>query len=57
MLEKTTLVGDDLPGIMTAFSGSFDGPNYYEFDFEFPGNIGVPYLVYTNIYVNGFWYK
>ncbi|RVW26803.1 Xyloglucan endotransglucosylase/hydrolase protein 9 [Vitis vinifera] len=33
---------------------SSDGPNHNEFDFEFLGNTtGEPYLVQTNIYVNG----
>lgn len=33
---------------------SSDGANHNEFDFEFLGNTtGEPYLVQTNIYVNG----
>jgi len=33
---------------------SSDGPNHNEFDFEFLGNTtGEPYIVQTNIYVNG----
>lgn len=33
---------------------SSDGPNHNEFDFEFLGNTtGEPYLVQTNVYVNG----
>lgn len=33
---------------------SSEGPNHDELDFEFLGNIsGEPYLVQTNVYVNG----
>lgn len=33
---------------------SSDGPNHDELDFEFLGNqSGEPYLVQTNVYVNG----
>lgn len=33
---------------------SSDGPKHHEFDFEFLGNTtGEPYLVQTNVYVNG----
>lgn len=58
MFGKTTvqlkLVGGDSAGTVTAFYMSSDGPNHHEFDFEFLGNTtGEPYLVQTNVYVNG----
>ncbi|KAK1372878.1 hypothetical protein POM88_029071 [Heracleum sosnowskyi] len=44
----------DSAGIVTAFYMSSEGPNHDELDFEFLGNIsGEPYLVQTNVYVNG----
>ncbi|MBA0815817.1 hypothetical protein Gohar_000549, partial [Gossypium harknessii] len=43
------LVEGDSAGTMSS-----DGPNHNEFDFEFLGNTtGEPYLVQTNVYVNG----
>ncbi|KAL5972861.1 Xyloglucan endotransglucosylase protein 6 [Asimina triloba] len=66
MYGKTTvqikLVEGDSAGTVTAFyvirvdfdQMSSEGPNHHEFDFEFLGNTsGEPYLVQTNIYVNG----
>ncbi|XP_077226905.1 xyloglucan endotransglucosylase protein 6-like [Tasmannia lanceolata] len=58
MFGKTTiqikLVEGDSAGTVTAFYMSSDGPNHNEFDFEFLGNTtGEPYLVQTNVYVNG----
>ncbi|XP_030544409.1 xyloglucan endotransglucosylase protein 6 [Rhodamnia argentea] len=48
------LVEGDSAGTVTAFYMSSDGPNHNEFDFEFLGNTtGEPYLVQTNLYVNG----
>ncbi|CAM8937371.1 unnamed protein product [Rhodiola kirilowii] len=48
------LVDGDSAGTVTAFYMSSDGPNHNEFDFEFLGNTtGEPYLVQTNVYVNG----
>ncbi|CAK9161379.1 unnamed protein product [Ilex paraguariensis] len=48
------LVEGDSAGTVTAFYMSSDGPNHNEFDFEFLGNTtGEPYLVQTNVYVNG----
>ncbi|KAL3848941.1 hypothetical protein ACJIZ3_010823 [Penstemon smallii] len=48
------LVGGDSAGTVTAFYMSSDGPYHNEFDFEFLGNTtGEPYLVQTNVYVNG----
>ncbi|KAL5731054.1 xyloglucan:xyloglucosyl transferase [Ranunculus cassubicifolius] len=58
MFGKTTvqikLVGGDSAGTVTAFYMSSDGPTHNEFDFEFLGNTtGEPYIVQTNVYVNG----
>ncbi|XP_010267848.1 PREDICTED: xyloglucan endotransglucosylase/hydrolase protein 9 [Nelumbo nucifera] len=58
LFGKTTiqikLVEGDSAGTVTAFYMSSDGPNHNEFDFEFLGNTtGEPYLVQTNVYVNG----
>ncbi|XP_068667911.1 xyloglucan endotransglucosylase protein 6-like [Aristolochia californica] len=58
LFGKTTiqiqLVEGDSAGTVTAFYMSSDGPTHNEFDFEFLGNTtGEPYLVQTNIYVNG----
>ncbi|XP_071692609.1 xyloglucan endotransglucosylase protein 6-like [Rutidosis leptorrhynchoides] len=48
------LVQGDSAGTVTAFYMSSDGPKHHEFDFEFLGNTtGEPYLVQTNVYVNG----
>nr|GMD38461.1 xyloglucan endotransglucosylase/hydrolase protein 9-like [Ipomoea batatas] len=48
------LVEGDSAGTVTAFYMSSDGPKHHEFDFEFLGNTsGEPYLVQTNVYVNG----
>ncbi|XP_010910122.2 xyloglucan endotransglucosylase protein 6 [Elaeis guineensis] len=48
------LVEGDSAGTVTAFYMSSDGANHHEFDFEFLGNTtGEPYLVQTNMYVNG----
>ncbi|XP_059661022.1 xyloglucan endotransglucosylase protein 6 [Cornus florida] len=48
------LVEGDSAGTVTAFYMSSDGSNHNEFDFEFLGNTtGEPYLVQTNVYVNG----
>ncbi|KAK8940880.1 Xyloglucan endotransglucosylase/hydrolase protein 9 [Platanthera zijinensis] len=51
------LVGGDSAGTVTAFYMSSEGANHLnhnEFDFEFLGNTtGEPYLVQTNVYVNG----
>ncbi|CAM8906191.1 unnamed protein product [Rhodiola kirilowii] len=48
------LVDGDSAGTVTAFYMSSDGPKHNEFDFEFLGNTtGEPYLVQTNVYVNG----
>ncbi|KAF9589338.1 hypothetical protein IFM89_022674 [Coptis chinensis] len=41
-------------GVNVCSQMSSDGPNHNEFDFEFLGNTtGEPYLVQTNIYING----
>ncbi|KAF8409443.1 hypothetical protein HHK36_005519 [Tetracentron sinense] len=58
LFGKTTiqikLVEGDSAGTVTAFYMSSEGPNHNEFDFEFLGNTtGEPYLVQTNLYVNG----
>ncbi|CAN6457901.1 unnamed protein product [Victoria cruziana] len=48
------LVEGDSAGTVTAFYMASDGPAHNEFDFEFLGNTtGEPYLVQTNVYVNG----
>ncbi|KAK1388978.1 Xyloglucan endotransglucosylase/hydrolase [Heracleum sosnowskyi] len=48
------LVEGDSAGTVTAFYMSSDGPKHHEFDFEFLGNTsGEPYIVQTNVYVNG----
>lgn len=48
------LVEGDSAGTVTAFYMSSEGQNHHEFDFEFLGNTtGEPYLVQTNVYVNG----
>ncbi|KAK6134870.1 hypothetical protein DH2020_031411 [Rehmannia glutinosa] len=48
------LVEGDSAGTVTAFYMSSEGPYHNEFDFEFLGNTtGEPYLVQTNVYVNG----
>ncbi|KAK9052024.1 hypothetical protein SSX86_028652 [Deinandra increscens subsp. villosa] len=48
------LVGGDSAGTVTAFYMSSEGAKHHEFDFEFLGNTtGEPYLVQTNVYVNG----
>ncbi|KAL2474652.1 Xyloglucan endotransglucosylase/hydrolase protein 9 [Abeliophyllum distichum] len=51
---KIKLVEGDSAGTVTAFYMSSEGPYHNEFDFEFLGNTtGEPYLVQTNVYVNG----
>ncbi|KAK3010785.1 hypothetical protein RJ639_011311 [Escallonia herrerae] len=48
------LVEGDSAGTVTAYYMSSEGPKHHEFDFEFLGNTtGEPYLVQTNVYVNG----
>lgn len=48
------LVEGDSAGTVTAYYMSSEGPTHNEFDFEFLGNTtGEPYVVQTNIYVNG----
>ncbi|KAL9244420.1 hypothetical protein vseg_018198 [Gypsophila vaccaria] len=48
------LVEGDSAGTVTAYYMSSEGPTHNEFDFEFLGNTtGEPYLLQTNIYVNG----
>ncbi|EPS63747.1 xyloglucan endotransglucosylase/hydrolase 4, partial [Genlisea aurea] len=51
---KIKLVEGDSAGTVTAFYMSSEGASHNEFDFEFLGNTtGEPYLVQTNVYVNG----
>ncbi|KAL8153065.1 hypothetical protein V2J09_010825 [Rumex salicifolius] len=48
------LIQGDSAGTVTAFYMASEGPYHNEFDFEFLGNTsGEPYLVQTNVYVNG----
>lgn len=51
---KLKLVPGDSAGVVTAYYLSSNSVNRNEFDFEFLGNkSGEPYLLQTNMYVNG----